>query len=165
MWCWQVQGWSRVETLQQPPFRRNTPRRRGGVAELNTSYWLVPCPPPCQAFPPCKIIFINPSPPTAAYMRRRTGSALVQITACRLFGAKPSSKPILGDCQLNYWKQTSMKFKYFIHGNASGNIVCEMAAIYPGGAELTLTRYSHFKRSHLLMDDTTWIFIETAWEI
>ena len=29
------------------------------------------------------------------------GSALVQIMACRLFGAKPLSKPMLGYCQLD----------------------------------------------------------------
>ena len=34
-------------------------------------------------------------PPNAAYMRQWTGSALVQIMACRLFGAKPLSNPVL----------------------------------------------------------------------
>ena len=34
-------------------------------------------------------------------MRRWIGSALVQIMACRLFGAKPFSKPMLGYCQLH----------------------------------------------------------------
>ena len=38
------------------------------------------------------ICFINSSPPNVAYMRQRIGSALVQIMACRLFGAKPLSK-------------------------------------------------------------------------
>ena len=44
----------------------------------------------------CKIAFIsprgqwvNPSPPSATYMRRWIAAALVQIMACRLFGAKP----------------------------------------------------------------------------
>ena len=40
----------------------------------------------------------NSSPPSATYMRQWIGSALVQIMACRLFGAKPLSKPILGFC-------------------------------------------------------------------
>ena len=47
---------------------------------------------------------INSSPPSAAYimyMRQRIGSALVQIMACRLFGAKPLSKPMLRYCQLD----------------------------------------------------------------
>ena len=34
--------------------------------------------------------------PSAAYMRHWIGSALVQIIACRLFGAEPLSKPMLG---------------------------------------------------------------------
>ena len=44
---------------------------------------------------------VNSSLPSAAYMRRWTWSALVQIVACRLFGAKPFSKPVLGYCQLD----------------------------------------------------------------
>ena len=43
---------------------------------------------------------LNSSPPSSTYMPRWTGSALVQIMACRLFGAKPLSKPMLGYCQL-----------------------------------------------------------------
>ena len=39
-------------------------------------------------------------PPSAAYMHQGIGSALVQIMACCLFGAKPLSKPMLGYCQL-----------------------------------------------------------------
>ena len=50
---------------------------------------------------------LNSSPPSAAYMRQWIGSALVQIMACRLFGAKPLSKPLLGYCQLNPQEQTS----------------------------------------------------------
>ena len=36
--------------------------------------------------------------PSDAYMRRWTGSSLVQIMACRLFGAKPLSEPMLEYC-------------------------------------------------------------------
>ena len=46
------------------------------------------------------IHFLNSSPPCAAYMRQGIGCALVQIMACRLFGTKPSSKPMLGYSQL-----------------------------------------------------------------
>ena len=35
------------------------------------------------------------SPPSAAYMRRWTGSALAQVNACRLFGAKTLLEPML----------------------------------------------------------------------
>ena len=41
------------------------------------------------------------SPPSAAYMRQWIGPALVQIMPCRLFGAKPLSKPMLDYCQLD----------------------------------------------------------------
>ena len=43
-------------------------------------------------------------------MRQWIGSALVQIMACHLFGAKPLSKPFLGYCQLYPKEQTSVKF-------------------------------------------------------
>ena len=36
--------------------------------------------------------------PSDAYLRRWTGSLLVQMMACRLFGAKPFSEPILEHC-------------------------------------------------------------------
>ena len=61
---------------------------------------------------------INSSPPSAAYMRQWIGSALVQIMACRLFGAKTLSKPVLDQNK-----------KLFSHENAPESIVCEMAAI------------------------------------
>ena len=41
---------------------------------------------------------VNSSPPSAAYMRRSTGSALVQIMACRLDGTKPLSELMLEYC-------------------------------------------------------------------
>ena len=47
------------------------------------------------------LLRINLSPPKAAYMHQWTGSALVQIMACRLIGAKPLSKLILGYCQFD----------------------------------------------------------------
>ena len=43
----------------------------------------------------------NSSTHSAAFMRHWIGSALVQIMACRLFGAKPLSKPMLGYWQLD----------------------------------------------------------------
>ena len=46
------------------------------------------------------LVVINSSPPSAAYMRQWNGSAFVQIMACRLIGAKPLSKPMMGYCQL-----------------------------------------------------------------
>ena len=78
----------------------------------------------------------NSSPPSATFMCQWIGSALVQIMACCLFGAKPLFKPTLGYCQLDHKGQTSGQFentKLFIHENAFENIVCEMAAILSRG--------------------------------
>ena len=49
----------------------------------------------------CACWWLNSSPPSAAYMRQWIGAALVQIMACRLFGANPLSKPKLGYCHLD----------------------------------------------------------------
>ena len=54
-----------------------------------------------QPAPISIIICFNSSPPSAVYVRQWIGWALVQIIACRLFGAKPLSKPMLGYCQLD----------------------------------------------------------------
>ena len=66
-------------------------------------------------------------------MRQWIGWALVQIMACRLIGAKPLSKP----CWIivNWTPRNKLQgmfnqnTKFFIHENASENIVCEMVAI------------------------------------
>ena len=71
--------------------------------------------------------------PSVAYMRRWTGSALVQIMACRLCGAKPLPGPTVAYCQLNPSEQTSVKFvlktTVLIHEITFETVVCEMAAI------------------------------------
>ena len=53
----------------------------------------------------------NLSHPIAAYMRPWIGSALVQVIACRLFGAKPLPGVMLAYCQLDSWEHISMKFE------------------------------------------------------
>ena len=64
-------------------------------------------------------------------------SALVQIMACRLFGAKPLPEPMLDYCQLDTWNKfqwnLNQNTKFFIHENASVNIVCKKAAILSRG--------------------------------
>ena len=40
-------------------------------------------------------------PPSAAYMRQWTGSALGQVMACRLVGPKPLPEPMLAICYLH----------------------------------------------------------------
>ena len=53
----------------------------------------------------------NSSTPGAAHMRRWTGSALAQVVACHLFGAKPLPEPILTNGQLDNLAQTSVTFE------------------------------------------------------
>ena len=53
---------------------------------------------------------VNSLRQSEAYMHWSPRSSLVQIMACRLFGAKPLSKPMLGYCQLYPQEQTSVKF-------------------------------------------------------
>ena len=50
------------------------------------------------------------SPHNSQYLTS-IGSALVQVMACRLFGAKPSLEPLLAFCQLDYWEQILVKFE------------------------------------------------------
>ena len=86
----------------------------------------------CVSF--CSLL--NPSPPSAAYMRWWIGSTLVQIIACHLFGAKPLSKPMLGIVNWTLGNKlqwnSNQNTKLFIHENAFENIVCEMAAFCLG---------------------------------
>ena len=59
---------------------------------------------------------LNSSPFSAAYMRRWTLSALVQIVACRLNGPKPLSKPVLTYCQFSFKKMRLNKWWPFCPG-------------------------------------------------
>ena len=86
--------------------------------------------------------WVNWSPPSAAYMRQWIRSALVQLTACRLFGAKPLPEQMLGYYQLdpeenklqwNFYQNTEL----FIQENAFEK-VCEYGGhiVQAGGDEL-----------------------------
>ena len=77
---------------------------------------------------------LNSSPPSDAYMRQGIGSALVHVVACRPFGAKPLSMPMLNHFYLNKLQSNfNQNTKCFIHENASENIVCETTAILSMG--------------------------------
>ena len=80
---------------------------------------------------------VNSSPPNGAFMRQWTGSALVQVMTCRLFGAKPLPQPILPYCQLDPCEQISMKFKsnykIFHSRICTWKCHCEKAAILSKG--------------------------------
>ena len=101
------------------------------------------------------IRLINLPPLSAAYMRQWIGSALVQIKACRLFGAKPLSKAVLGYCKMehlgsdfcenltNIWNFSFMKFAF-------EDIVCKMAVILSG----ELKRKATASHSLVLLGET-----------
>ena len=55
--------------------------------------------------------WFNSSPPSATYSRQWNGSALVQLMACRLFGAKSLPEPMLAYCQLDSREHISVKFE------------------------------------------------------
>ena len=83
---------------------------------------------------------LNSSLPSAAYKRQWTGSALFQLMACRLFGAKPLPEQMLAYCQLDSWEQISVKFEFeFYHFHprkCMQNVVCKMSAILSRGSWL-----------------------------
>ena len=75
--------------------------------------------------------------PLSPHICQWIGWALVQIMACRLFGTKLLSKPMLGYYQLDPYEQIkwilNQNTKVFIHKNASEYIVCEMTTILSRG--------------------------------
>ena len=97
-------------------------------------------------------IGFNSPPPRATYMRQWIGSALVQIMACRLFSAKPLSKPM--PCYVNLGLRNKLQWnfnqntKLFIHRNASENIVCEMVAILSRRKWIKLPREGRWQTTH-----------------
>ena len=67
---------------------------------------------PCHSLNAAQLIsVINSSSPSTPYIRQWNGWSLVQVMACRLFGAKPLPKPMLLYCQLDSWEQVSVKFE------------------------------------------------------
>ena len=81
------------------------------------------------------------SPHSAAYMRQWTGPSLVQVMACRLFGAKPLPEPMLAYCQLDSWEHISVKFESELYHFRSWKCIWKCLLpkwrpFCPGGDEL-----------------------------
>ena len=55
--------------------------------------------------------WVNSSPPSAAYIPQWTGSVLVRVMACHLFGANPLPEPELAHCKSDPWQQNSVKIE------------------------------------------------------
>ena len=82
-------------------------------------------------------------------MHQWTGSSLVQVMACRLFGAKPFPEPMLVYCWLDYWPQVSVKFESeFYHFHSRRYIwkccLLNWRPFCPGGDELIYTHDRSF---------------------
>ena len=91
-----------------------------------------------------KIKGINSSPPGAAYIRWWIRSALVQIMACRLFGAKPLSEPMLGYCQLDpkVFSEILIKIQNFSFTKMHLKMLsAKWRPCCPGEDELATTKY------------------------
>ena len=95
--------------------------------------------------------WVNSSPhplplPSAAYMHQWTGSAFVQVTACRRFGANPLPEPMLAFCQLDFWEQISVKFEWeFFHFNSRKCFwnyhLSKWQPFFPGGDEVNMIEF------------------------
>ena len=98
--------------------------------------------------------WINSSTPSVAYMLQWIGSALVQIMACRLFGAKPLPEPMLTYCQLNHWEETSVKSEWKFKTFHSWKCTWK-CRLWNGGhfdqGELT-EKYLYYRKPPLLLD-------------
>ena len=57
------------------------------------------------------VLLVNSLRLRDAYMHHQMRPSLVQIMACRLFGAQPLSEPMLDYCQLDPCEHKSVKFK------------------------------------------------------
>ena len=86
-------------------------------------------------------------------MRRWTGPSLIQVMACRLFGAKPLSEPMLANCQLDSCEQISVKFKskfYHFHSkNVFENVFCKIDGHSVQGGDELIYRLVHYVKSTL----------------
>ena len=79
-------------------------------------------------------------------MRQWTGSALLQIMACRLFGTKPLPDPMMAYSQLDSWEQISVKFEsefYHFHSIKCIWKCClpNWRPFCPGGDELMFQQH------------------------
>ena len=80
--------------------------------------------------------------PCAAYMHQLTGPALLQVMACRLFGAKPLPKSRLAYCQLDSWKQfqwnSNRNSIVFIKEDAFKIVVCQIGVHFAKGGIMAM---------------------------
>ena len=94
-----------------------------------------------------RLVPINSLRTKDTYVRQETRPPLVQTMACPLFYDTHLSKPMLDHCQMDLWKQTSMKFswkyKQFHSGRYFGNGFWELTNGTLVIVSLLLFGYTH----------------------
>ena len=103
-------------------------------------------------------LWVNSSPPpSVAYIRQWTWSALVQIMACRLIGAKPLSGPMLDIVNWTLRNKLQWNFnqstKLFIHEIALEYVVWELGGDELTRAEVVLCQFPGSRHSLCLLTD------------
>ena len=107
------------------------------------------------------------SPPNATYMHQWIASALVQIMACRLFCAKPLSKPML--CYINWTFRNKLQWNFnqntshFICENASQTSSAKWWPFCPGGDELCRDFHHCMLLTHMAMMDGCTVAMTMTW--
>ena len=91
-----------------------------------------------------RILSVNSSPPSAAYMRQWIGSVLVEVMSCRLLGGQAitSTNATLLSIGLfgnKFQWNMNQNSLFFIHENSFENVICDMAAILYRGRWVILT--------------------------
>ena len=95
-----------------------------------------------------QIIAVDSSPPSAAYLRHWIGSALLQITACRLFGAEP----YLDQC----WVVVNWTLTNKLQWNSIQNAIL---FIQENASYETLWKTQKVLNSHYATFSNNWIWI------
>ena len=96
--------------------------------------------------------YINSSPPSAQYMRRWTGSTLVQVMSW----SQETTSPCLNQCLfIDNWTirnkchwQLNRNSNMFTQENAFENIVCEIAAILSRGRWVNMRKWPPSRTQH-----------------
>ena len=118
-----------------------------------SQYWLV------SVFKRGPGAIINSSPPSATYMCQWTGSALFQVMACRLFGAKPLPEPVLAYCQLESWEQISVNFESEFYHSHSRKYIWKCRLLY--GDHFVQGEMSWRKK--VQCSDVMWAVLGSLW--
>ena len=113
---------------------------------------------------------VNSAPSRAAYMRQWIASALIQIMLCRLFGANPISKSLLGYCQLYSKEQTSvLQWNFNQSTNFSFTKVypkissAKWRPFCPGKMGQYVIRVLLYVCYSLSLSSSSWIFAHLQW--